>query len=109
MYLPEKLRETLSIFGERGTIRIGGVALNKILDWKFADRLDDEEQVKQLVNYEDPKVFTAMATLLCTLTSSMQCLRTKNPTSILKMGKRQWKSCLAFINPANLELQWSFL
>jgi len=45
----------LSIFGERGTVRIGGVALNKILDWKFADGLDDEEQGKQLVNDEDPE------------------------------------------------------
>jgi len=52
---PKNLEETLSIFGERGTVRIGGVALNKILEWKFADGLDDEEQVKQLVNYEDPE------------------------------------------------------
>jgi len=52
---PKNLEETLSIFGERGTVRIGGVALNRILDWKFADGLDDEEQVKQLVNYEDPE------------------------------------------------------
>jgi len=44
---PKNLEETLSIFGERGTVRIGGVALNKILEWKFADGLDDEEQVKQ--------------------------------------------------------------
>jgi len=88
---PKNLEETLSIFGEKGTVRIGGVALNKILDWKFAEGLDDEEQVKELVNYEDPKVFTVTAILLCTQTSSMQCLRTKGPTSILKMGKRQWK------------------
>ncbi len=52
---PKNLEETLSIFGERGTVRIGGVALNKIIDWKFADGLDAEEQVKQLVNYEDPE------------------------------------------------------
>jgi len=45
----------LSIFGEKGTVRIGGVALNKIIDWKFADGLDAEEQVKQMVNYEDPE------------------------------------------------------
>jgi len=52
---PKNLEETLSIFGEKGTVRIGGVALNKILDWKFADGLDNEEQVKELVNYEDPE------------------------------------------------------
>jgi predicted dehydrogenase len=51
---PKNLEETLSIFGEKGTVRIGGVAINKIVDWKFADGLDDEEEVKRVVNYEDP-------------------------------------------------------
>lgn len=51
---PRNLEETLSIFGEKGTVRIGGVALNKIIDWKFDDGLDDEEEVKKEVNYEDP-------------------------------------------------------
>jgi len=51
---PKNLEETLSIFGEKGTVRIGGVAINKIIDWKFADGLDDEEEVKKEANYEDP-------------------------------------------------------
>ena len=51
---PKNLEETLSIFGEKGTVRIGGVAINKIIDWKFADGLDDEEEVKSEANYEDP-------------------------------------------------------
>lgn len=51
---PKNLEETLSIFGEKGTARIGGVAINKISDWKFNDDLDNEEEVKREANYEDP-------------------------------------------------------
>jgi predicted dehydrogenase len=34
---PRNLEETLSIFGELGTVIIGGLAVNKILVWKFPD------------------------------------------------------------------------
>ena len=39
---PTNLEETLSIFGERGTVVIGGLAVNKIETWKFADEKDRE-------------------------------------------------------------------
>ncbi len=32
---PKNLEETLSIFGEKGTVIIGGLATNRILTWKF--------------------------------------------------------------------------
>jgi predicted dehydrogenase len=34
---PENLEETLSIFGEKGTVVLGGVAVNKIQEWKFGE------------------------------------------------------------------------
>lgn len=34
---PENLEETLSIFGEKGSVVLGGLAVNKIETWKFAD------------------------------------------------------------------------
>jgi len=34
---PKNLEETLSIFGEKGTVVIGGLAVNKIQTWQFAD------------------------------------------------------------------------
>lgn len=34
---PENLEETLSLFGEKGTVRIGGKSLNKIDVWNFED------------------------------------------------------------------------
>lgn len=39
---PKNLEETLSIFGETGTVCIGGLAVNKIETWQFADELEDE-------------------------------------------------------------------
>lgn len=37
---PENLEETLSIFGEKGTVVIGGLAVNEIKTWQFADEKD---------------------------------------------------------------------
>jgi UDP-N-acetyl-2-amino-2-deoxyglucuronate dehydrogenase len=42
---PKNLEETLSIFGETGTVCIGGLAVNSIETWKFADDLDTEEEI----------------------------------------------------------------
>jgi len=38
---PENLEETLAIFGEKGTVMLGGIAVNKIETWKFADSQDE--------------------------------------------------------------------
>jgi predicted dehydrogenase len=42
---PKNLEETLSVFGESGTVCIGGVAVNKIETWRFADNKDNEEDI----------------------------------------------------------------
>ncbi len=34
---PKNLEETLSVFGEKGTVVIGGLAVNKIQTWQFSD------------------------------------------------------------------------
>lgn len=43
----ESLEEKLCIFGEKGTVKIGGEALNKIDLWKFADKLAGEEKMNK--------------------------------------------------------------
>lgn len=37
---PKNLEETLSIFGEKGTVVIGGLAVNEIKSWEFEDKRD---------------------------------------------------------------------
>lgn len=41
---PKNLEETLSIFGEKGTVVIGGLAVNEIKTWQFADKRDYDRQ-----------------------------------------------------------------
>ena len=47
---PKNLEETLSIFGETGTVCIGGLAVNKIETWKF----EGEEMEEGADTTEDP-------------------------------------------------------
>lgn len=42
---PKNLEETLSIFGEKGTAVIGGLAVNKIETWRFEDGKDSEAEI----------------------------------------------------------------
>ncbi len=41
---PKNLEGSITILGEKGTVRVGGVAVNEIQEWQFADaRLEDAE------------------------------------------------------------------
>lgn len=42
---PKNLEETLSIFGEKGAVVIGGLAVNRIETWRFDDGIDNEEEI----------------------------------------------------------------
>lgn len=42
---PKNLEETLSIFGEKGAVSIGGLAVNRVETWRFADGLDNEDEI----------------------------------------------------------------
>lgn len=50
---PQNLEETLYIFGEKGTVKLGGKSVNRIDEWLFFDKKDNPRQVK-LSSYEDP-------------------------------------------------------
>lgn len=50
---PKNLEETLYLFGEKGTVKVGGASVNKIEAWKFADGLDEEEKIIDEF-YENP-------------------------------------------------------
>lgn len=41
---PENLEETLSIFGEKGTVVLGGPSINKVRVWRFSDELLNERR-----------------------------------------------------------------
>ncbi|NLY37459.1 MAG: Gfo/Idh/MocA family oxidoreductase [Tissierellia bacterium] len=54
---PGNLEETLYIFGEKGTVKAGGEAVNIIEEWIFADNLDDPEEVKEKYHENPPNVY----------------------------------------------------
>ncbi|MCG8539352.1 MAG: Gfo/Idh/MocA family oxidoreductase [Clostridia bacterium] len=41
---PKNLEETLSIFGEKGTVVIGGLAVNEVKTWMFEEQKDYDEE-----------------------------------------------------------------
>ncbi|MBO5608327.1 MAG: Gfo/Idh/MocA family oxidoreductase [Treponema sp.] len=57
---PKNLCETLSLFGEKGTVVIGGLAVNKIENWRFSDSEivgDTEEHVLDPNSKDPPTVY----------------------------------------------------
>jgi predicted dehydrogenase len=57
---PANLSETLSVFGERGTAVIGGLAVNRLETWRFADAAsagDAEETVLTPGEKDPPTVY----------------------------------------------------
>lgn len=45
---PKNLEETLYLFGEQGTVKLGGASTNHIDVWEFADERDEDERNKGL-------------------------------------------------------------
>jgi len=53
---PKNINETLSVFGEKGSVVIGGLAVNKLETWRFADaeKIGDIEEKVLNPNEKDP-------------------------------------------------------
>ena len=53
---PKNLEGSITIIGEKGTVRVGGVAVNRIEHWEFADVHPDDERV-EAASYETTSVY----------------------------------------------------
>ena len=53
---PKNLEGSITILGEKGTVRIGGMAVNEVQHWEFADADPDDEKVKA-ASYETTSVY----------------------------------------------------
>ena len=53
---PRNLEGSITIIGEHGTVRVGGVAVNEIQHWEFADTRPEDEAVRS-ANYTAPSVY----------------------------------------------------
>ncbi|EIO3975971.1 TPA: gfo/Idh/MocA family oxidoreductase [Vibrio vulnificus] len=53
---PNNLEGSITILGEKGTVRIGGLAVNDIQEWKFDESKDYDQEV-EFANYETTSVY----------------------------------------------------
>ena len=53
---PKNLEGSLTILGDRGTVRVGGMAVNEIQHWEFADECDYDVDIAN-ANYETTSVY----------------------------------------------------
>ena len=53
---PKNLEGSITILGERGTVRIGGVAVNEIEIWQFAEERDYDREIKN-ASYQTTSVY----------------------------------------------------
>lgn len=53
---PKNYEGSITILGEKGTVKIGGLAVNKIEKWDFEDYDEDDKFIEQS-NYQPPNVY----------------------------------------------------
>lgn len=53
---PKNLEGSITILGEKGTVRVGGVAVNEIQEWQFADNRPEDDEIKN-ANYATTSVY----------------------------------------------------
>jgi UDP-N-acetyl-2-amino-2-deoxyglucuronate dehydrogenase len=53
---PKNLEGSITIMGEKGTVKIGGTAVNRVEHWQFAD-YDDDDKLIETANTSPPNVY----------------------------------------------------
>ena len=53
---PKNLEGSITVIGEKGTVRIGGLAVNEIQHWEFAEKRPEDERVRE-ASYETTSVY----------------------------------------------------
>jgi UDP-N-acetyl-2-amino-2-deoxyglucuronate dehydrogenase len=53
---PKNLEGSITILGEKGTVRVGGVAVNEIQHWEFADKRPEDDNVSA-ASYQTTSVY----------------------------------------------------
>jgi UDP-N-acetyl-2-amino-2-deoxyglucuronate dehydrogenase len=53
---PKNMEGSITVIGEKGTVKLGGIAVNRFEKWEFAEYDDDDKLVMES-NYEPPNVY----------------------------------------------------
>lgn len=54
---PKDLEGSLSVLGEKGSVEIGGFAVNKMVHWNFQEKLDGDDEVMEKYSVNPPNVY----------------------------------------------------
>lgn len=54
---PENLEGSISLFGERGSVKVGGTALNRKVFWKVEGELEHERELLSMEQLDPPSVY----------------------------------------------------
>lgn len=54
---PKDLEGSISVLGAKGTVEIGGFAVNKMLHWNFSDKKDGDDEVMEKYSVNPPNVY----------------------------------------------------
>lgn len=54
---PKNIEGSIIVIGEKGTVKIGGIALNKIEQWEFADTAEEDKKAVMEANYETASIY----------------------------------------------------
>ncbi len=96
---PKNLEETLYLFGQKGTVKVGGQSVNKIEEWRFSDALDDPEEVMKTYGENPPNVYGYGHTPL--YADVIEAIKTdREPYVDAKAGKRALELVLAIYKAA---------
>ena len=50
---PKNMEGSITILGEKGTVKVGGIAMNTILHWEFSDKQDYDNQIQESATNPD--------------------------------------------------------
>ena len=53
---PKNLEGSITILGEKGTVKVGGVAVNDIQQWEFDEEKEYDTQIKE-ANYQTTSIY----------------------------------------------------
>ena len=54
---PENLEGSVALFGERGSVKVGGTALNRRVMWKIAGQIEHEHEILTLETIDPPTIY----------------------------------------------------
>ena len=54
---PKDLEGSISVLGEKGTVEIGGFAVNKMLHWQFSEEIEGDSEVMEKYSVNPPNVY----------------------------------------------------